>query len=48
LQFKVDGMERLLEALDDGNRFYRVNYTFAFLFIDAFSQHIYLADKVCV
>jgi len=46
LQFKVDSVERLLEALDNGNRFYRVNYTFAFLFIDAFSQHVYLADKV--
>jgi len=48
LQFKVDRMECLLQALDDVNRFYWVHYTFAFLFIDAYFQHIYFVDKVCM
>ncbi len=48
MQFKVDRVECLLEALDDVNRFYWVNYTFAFLFIDAHFQHIYFVDKMCM
>ena len=35
-------------ALDDVDGFYWVHYTFAFLFIDAYSEHIYFVDKVCM
>jgi hypothetical protein len=46
LQFEVDRMESLLEALDDGDCFHRVYYTFALLFADGLFQHIYFVDKV--
>jgi hypothetical protein len=48
LQLKVDRVECLLQALDDINRFYWVHYTFAFLFIDPYFQHIYFVDEVCM
>jgi hypothetical protein len=48
LQFKLDHVECLLEALDNVNRFKRIHDTFAFLFIDGFFQHIYFVDKVCM
>jgi hypothetical protein len=48
LQFEMDRVECLLEALDDVDRFYWVHDAFAFLFIDAYSQHIYFVDKVCM
>ena len=47
MQFKVDRVECILEALDNDNRIYGV-HTFAFLFIYGFSQHIYFVDKVCM
>jgi hypothetical protein len=41
-------VECLLKALDNANRFNGINDTFAFLFIDGFSQQIYFVDQVCM
>ncbi len=48
LQFKLDRVECLLEALDNANRFNGINDTFAFLFIDGLFQQIYFVHKVCM